>query len=284
MLRIGDFSKLAQVTVRALRHYEQLGLLKAKHVDPFTGYRYYELDQLPRLHRILALKDLGFSLEQIAALLESDLSPELLRGMLMAKEAELKQAQDEGATRLQRVAARLRQIEARDDLDAYEIVLKSVPALTVASIRSLIPEIEMVGRYCDTHFEELEAWLRHHHLPWQGPTMNLYYNDEFTETDIDMESAVLVQASARQLNLSGRQEVAIREMEAVAQMASLVHPLSFARLSEGIIALLTWVSVNGYDTAGPMREIHLFGHPKTVDTQTEVVMELQVPVSRDPTP
>src|SRR5881392_1225295 len=81
LLKIGDFSRLAQVTVRALHHYEQLGLLAPAQIDRFTGYRYYDLDQLPRLHRILALKDLGFSLEQIVDLLQSDLSPELMHGM-----------------------------------------------------------------------------------------------------------------------------------------------------------------------------------------------------------
>jgi DNA-binding transcriptional MerR regulator len=66
MLKIGHFSKLSHVTVKALRLYDQLGLLKPSHVDHFTGYRYYLADQLPRLNRILAFKDLGFSLEQIA--------------------------------------------------------------------------------------------------------------------------------------------------------------------------------------------------------------------------
>jgi DNA-binding transcriptional MerR regulator len=66
MIKIGDFSKLSQATVKALRLYDEMGLLKPARVDNFTGYRYYSADQLPRLNRILALKDLGFSLEQIA--------------------------------------------------------------------------------------------------------------------------------------------------------------------------------------------------------------------------
>ena len=65
MIRIGDFSKLSRVSVKTLRFYDEMGLLKPVEVDRFTGYRYYEFDQLPRLYRILALKDLGFSLEEI---------------------------------------------------------------------------------------------------------------------------------------------------------------------------------------------------------------------------
>ena len=82
MIRIGDFSKLSRVSVKTLRFYDEMGLLKPVDVDRFTGYRYYEFDQLPRLYRILALKDLGFSLEEIGRLLEGEVSVEQKRGIL----------------------------------------------------------------------------------------------------------------------------------------------------------------------------------------------------------
>ena len=111
MLKIGDFSQLAQVSVRALRIYDEMGLIKPVHVDKFSGYRYYETEQLPRLNRIIALKDLGFSLEQVSHLLDGELSAEKLRGMLMMKQAEIEQELNESQLRLMRVEARLRQIE-----------------------------------------------------------------------------------------------------------------------------------------------------------------------------
>ncbi len=92
MFKIGDFSKLSQVSVKALRLYDQMGLLKPSQVDRFTSYRYYSASQLPRLNRILALKNLGFSLEQIAKLLDDQIPPEQIRGMLRLKQAELQQA------------------------------------------------------------------------------------------------------------------------------------------------------------------------------------------------
>jgi DNA-binding transcriptional MerR regulator len=105
MLKIGDFSKLSQVSIQTLRHYDDLGLLRPAEVDRFTGYRYYTASQLPRLNRILALKDLGFALDQIALLLEAGVSPEQLRdaapapGRTAARVAEQE--------RLARVQARL---------------------------------------------------------------------------------------------------------------------------------------------------------------------------------
>ncbi len=82
MIRIGDFSKLSQVSVKTLRYYDETGLLKPVQADRFTGYRMYEYSQLLRLQRILALKDLGFSLDEIGQLLSENVTPEQMRGML----------------------------------------------------------------------------------------------------------------------------------------------------------------------------------------------------------
>ena len=91
MFKIGEFSKLVQVPVPTLRYYDQVGLLKPIEVDPLTGYRYYSASQMPRLNRILALKGLGFSLEQIAAALDEGLTPEQMRGMLRLRHAQISQ-------------------------------------------------------------------------------------------------------------------------------------------------------------------------------------------------
>ncbi len=85
MIKIGEFSRLAHVPVPTLRYYDQMGLLKPVEVDKFTGYRYYTVSQLPRLNRILSLKGLGFSLEQIGMALADGLTPEQMRGMRETK-------------------------------------------------------------------------------------------------------------------------------------------------------------------------------------------------------
>ena len=91
MLKIGDFSRLSQVSVKTLRYYDEVALLKPTQVDEMSGYRYYSVAQLRQLHRILALRDLGFSLDQIGYVLEADLSIEELRGMLRLRRAEQQQ-------------------------------------------------------------------------------------------------------------------------------------------------------------------------------------------------
>ena len=97
MIRIGDFSKLSRVSAKTLRYYDEMNLLKPVEVDALTGYRLYEYSQLSILHRILALKDLGFSLEEIGRLLDGDLSVEQMRGMLKLRETEARQrVRDDG--------------------------------------------------------------------------------------------------------------------------------------------------------------------------------------------
>jgi DNA-binding transcriptional MerR regulator len=146
MFKIGDFAKLSQVSVKALRHYDDLDLLKPASVDRFTGHRYYAANQLPRLNRILALKDLGFSLEQIRQLLGEELPVEQLRGMLRLRQAEIEQNVEVEQARLVRVEARLRQIEQEGQMPAHEIALKKVEAKKVASVREVIPQYAEVGR------------------------------------------------------------------------------------------------------------------------------------------
>src|SRR6476661_8840594 len=102
MFRIGEFARMGQVSVRTLRHYDELGLLEPVEIDRFTGYRYYSTGQLPRLNRIVALKEVGLSLEQIGQLLDADLTPEQLEAMLKLKQVELCQQLDEIKTQLSR--------------------------------------------------------------------------------------------------------------------------------------------------------------------------------------
>src|SRR5262245_51092830 len=129
MIKIGEFSKLVQVPVPTLRYYDQVGLLKPVKVDPFTGYRYYSVNQLPRLNRILALKGLGFSLEQIGAALDEGLTPEQMRGMLRLRHAQISQQLVEVKNQLLEVEMRLHQIEREDQLSSYDVILKQVEPL-----------------------------------------------------------------------------------------------------------------------------------------------------------
>src|SRR5512142_622558 len=159
MIRIGDFSKLSRVSIKTLRFYDEMDLLKPIEVDRFTGYRYYEFDQLPRLYRILALKDLGFSLEEIGHLLEGNLSTEQMRGMLTLRQAEIRQRVEEETARLERVDLWLRQIEQEDFMSKYDVVIKKIEPMKVVSVRGVVPKPPDQS----TLWQELGAYLAQNH-------------------------------------------------------------------------------------------------------------------------
>src|SRR5512134_761586 len=154
MIKIGDFARLSQVSVVTLRYYDEMDLLKPVRVDAFTGYRFYSSDQLPRLNRILALKDLGFSLEQIRLMLADSLTSEQLRGMLTMQREEVEKRLTGEQERLRRIESRLRQIELEDKMPKYDVVLKNAPPMLVASRRVTVPTNDQVPQYLGPAYME----------------------------------------------------------------------------------------------------------------------------------
>ncbi|RUR73279.1 MerR family transcriptional regulator [Chlorogloeopsis fritschii PCC 9212] len=268
MLKIGDFSKLSQVTVKALRLYDQLGLLKPIYVDEFTSYRYYCAEQLPRLNRILALKDLGFSLEQIAKLLDENVPSAEIRGMLRLKQAELQRLVEEEQARLLRVEARLKQIE-EESIPKYEIVLKKVEPIKVASIREVIPNFAAVPRLYDQLFDTLQQ------QGIQEPSYcaGIWHDSTYKESDVDWEAV----ASAESF-VSSNKRVKVYELLGFEKMACAVHHGSYDTSNQAYAALISWIEANGYKIIGSNREVYIIGGNE--QNNESYVTEIQFPVAR----
>ena len=279
-LKIGEFSALGRVSVRMLRHYEKLGLLVPADTDAFTGYRYYELDQLPRLNRIIALKELGFSLERVGDILARDPSADEMRGLLEARRRQLAEELEQSRHRLEQVDLRLARIEHEGvPPDEAEVVLKPLPRITVACVRGIAPSLEDMSAVCDDQFGRIAAWLAEHRLPADGLTMNLYHMDEYREHDLDVESVMVVEpGSVTGLPAPGKGDVGVRVLEAVPRAASLVLRTGFTGIEGGVMTLLGWIAASGLTHTGPLREVHLFGHPELVAADDPAVLELVVPV------
>lgn len=272
MIRIGDFSKLSRVSVKTLRFYDEMGLLKPVSVDRFTAYRSYEFDQLPRLHRILALKDLGFSLEEIGQLLAEALSAEQMRGMLKLRRAEIRQKVQEESERLERVEARLRQIEQEEEMSKYEVVIKKVEPIRVASVRGVVPTPPEQGPL----WGELGDYLAMKNVRPVGVCLALYHDEDTRERDWDIEVCEPIDA-----NLPATERVKIHNLPAVETMACTIHHGPFVTICEAYEAIMKWVDSNGYHIAGPCRE-HYLRPPKVDGNQNdpETVSEIQFPVAK----
>jgi predicted transcriptional regulator YdeE len=280
LFKIGDFSKLAQVSVKTLRYYAQLGLLEPVWVDRYSGYRYYTLEQLPRLNRILALKDLGFSLEQIQQMLRGELAASELRGMLRLKQAELERQLQDEQMRLKRIQARMRQIDQEGRLPAYDIVLKQITPQRVAGLREVVADIYHV----QSLFARLHSALGIRgnsldatHDPLAAP-LAIYYDTDYREREIDVEAAWPVTRS-----LPASKSLVLHELPAVESMACAVHPDGPDGLADASRALLTWVEENGYRVAGPSRDVYLQSLPASQPVESPVA-EVQLPVQKKPVP
>ena len=279
MFKIGDFSKLGQVSVRMLRHYDQLGLLKPDHIDPFTSYRYYTAGQLSDLNRILFFKDLGFSLQQINELLTNDLPADQLRGMLKIKQVELEREVQDGRARLARVEARLRQIEQEGQPPPYEVTTKMAEAMVIASVRQLVSNPQDMGYYCQQMYLTLYAGLDDLGISTRIPEVTFYHNDEYPEADLDVETAV--QIDARHLHTGiEHPHIRVRQAPAEKRVAALVYEGPYREVGSAVLVLLNWIGINSWNISGAVRELHLSG-PAHVKgrLQEKAVLELQIPIS-----
>ena len=280
MLRIGDFSRLAQVSIVTLRHYDDVGLMKPAHIDRFTDYRYYTLDQLPRLNRILALKDLGFSLEQIVRLLSDNIPVEQMKGMLRLRQGDIERQIAEEQIKLVRIATRLRQIENENNPVRYDVAVKSLDALTIASTRQMIPNLFEMGRYRCAAYDRIYNTLANYKIKSNGTELALYHNHEYTETNIDTEMAVVI--PVREISKLALAPIGTRQLPASPKTACVVHQGAMLDVTQAIIAVFEWIEANGYRCRqSETRELHHYGKENELqDFNAPVVMEIQVPVER----
>jgi len=267
MFSIGDFARHGRVSVRMLRHYDAIGLLRPARVDPASGYRFYEGGQLARLNRIVALKDLGFTLEQVQSILDEEVSAEQLRGMLRLRRAQLEAAIAADAARLAQVEARLRTIESEGRMPSDDIVVKSLPAVRVAELTgtaaSLTPED--IGPVVQPLCAELGQRLADAGVTPTGPLI-CYYEDGCGEDGVVVHAAVGVTVAPG---------LAVVDLPEVPTAATIVHRGSMEHCLPAHQAVARWIDANGYRLAGPARELYI----DCPDDPDRWVTELQYPIT-----
>jgi effector-binding domain-containing protein len=268
MLKIGDFSALAHVSIATLRYYDQAGLLTPARIDSQTGYRYYAAHQLSRLHRILVLRDFGLSLEQIGEMLHAGVTAVEMRGMLKLQLAEQERRVREEGDRLSRLSSRIRLIEKENDM-AYDVVIKSLPKLRIASVREVVPTYPAIGALYPKVAERMGPKMAQ-----VGISVAIWHDKEHKERDVDAEAGFVLRGDV------GRVEgVNIYDLlETTA--AFTVHNGAYQRLSEAYDALLKWVAENGYEISGPVREMYVHMTKPVRQDDESYVTEIQVPVKK----
>jgi DNA-binding transcriptional MerR regulator len=269
MFSIGDFAKLARVSIRMLRHYDAIGLLEPAHVDPFTGYRSYGASQLGRLNRVVALKDLGFTLQQVQTILDELVGTEELRGMLRLRRAQLESQLNDDASRLVRVEARLRLIESEGKMGTNNIETKAVPAVRVVGMSAAAASYqpEDIGPVIQPMYPQLLERLEKAGVEPVGPSIAFYSSAPEVSED-----AVIVNATfpVAEDTVDGLETFDLPAIEA----ATIIHRGSMDGVEESYQTLVAWVEDHGHRAAGYAREIYL-ACPDNLD---DWVTELQIPL------
>ena len=276
MFRIGEFAQIAQVSGRQLRFYDQLGLLPPAHIDQQTGYRYYTIRQLPRLNSILALKELGLSLEQIGPLLQKDLSPTELRSMLTLKRAQLERSLQEEEARLRHIESRIAQIDREGTVDGFDVITKSVAATPFLSINCVCDGMDEVVRMVRTVAEEGARQIK---PALRDKLVVVARNDNDSEKfDLDIGFS-LTRPSNTSVRIAGDLVLRASELPAVEIMATIVRPGTNAESHTSFGTVGRWIEANNYEVAGPCREVFL--EPITGPPGFEgALVEIQFPIRR----
>ena len=277
MFKISDFSKLSQVSMRTLRYYDEIGLLKPVHVDSDTGYRYYLVEQLSRLQRILALKDLGFELSQIVQLLDADLPPEQLRGMLRLKQFEIQQRVLAEQERLARIEARLKQLEASETKSQHEVLLKKVKPQLVASSRTLAANFALKHQFAT----EMLRTLKQNGVKQTDHLLFIDSDGGYRENDVSVVEVVVPVQSATVGNIVERSggRITIRELPGANTMATLLYQGNPYTIAEAYQPLGGWIQANDYIITGPCRNVCL----QREGELDSYVTEIQFPVEKKDT-
>lgn len=260
MLSIGDFARLAGVSVRMLRHYDALGLVPAARVDPHSGYRFYEPDQLPRVHALIGLKDLGFTLEQIEPILDGRVDAETLRALLDERRAALRNQIDADRRRLGEIERRLRLMEGKSTMEFTE---KALPELVLTGRTAEVNDRSEIGPVIGPMFEQLvSAQIEAGEQP-SHPGYAWY------ETDGDKLSF----GAGFEAQIPSAQEC---RLPAAARAVTTTYVGAMAGIGDAWAELGSYVAAQQLEPVGPCREVYV----NTEGPQEGWVTELQQPVAQ----
>lgn len=271
MLKIGDFSKLSRISIRMLRHYDEIGLLHPQTVDGFTGYRYYSESQLLLAERIQVLKNLGFGLSVIKEVLEKYEDSKEMENFLMIKRQEIAEEENSLHQKLRLIDSTIEWIRKDGNIMGYDVSLKTLPERYVASVRQVIPSYDREGILWKILMEETAHMQMQDGTPCY--TLAIYHDGEYKESDVDVE----IQKSALG-SYSDTEHVKFKTIPPV-QIASATFTGGYEQITRVNEAIAAWIRDNGYEMDGLTFNIYHVS-PHETNNPEEFVTEICYPVRK----
>jgi DNA-binding transcriptional MerR regulator len=275
LFKIGEFSRITQVSSRLLRYYDEINLFKPAHIDSVTGFRYYNATQLQQLNRILALRDIGLPLEQICELVNRNVSATEIREILLKHKQQIEHTIEAEQTRLNRVEQRLAHLDGTTDQPEHNIRLKSIDALKVYSFREphiSLPELEQLS------METVSYVARSKRRAALGNAICIMHSPEFNPDDMDMEFGfTALSTTPDKIPLPRVQALQLRTLPSAETMVTVIINGTGSELC-AFQTMAAWIENNGYSMSGPSRELVL--HWGEDPAFADMVREFQIPVAR----
>ena len=267
MLKIGDFSKLSRVSIRMLRHYDDIGLLKPAETDPFTGYRDYGEEQQAVSGRLTAVQDQGVYLAESRALVEIYDDREKLDALLTSREEELSRLSKETEYRLMLLETARKRLREEQNMN-YDITVRTIPERYAATVQMVVPRYEDEGRLwgmmaeCRTPLIPAEPCL----------AAATFLDREYKEENVEIMVSMTVKGTYEDTD-----HVKFKTLPEV-KVASCVIKGSYAQMGEATAAVASWIHENGYQVNGPMFNIYHVS-PNETRNPNEYVTELCFPIA-----
>lgn len=271
MFRIGEFSKLTQVSIRMLRYYDEIGLLKPSQIDRFTGYRLYSVEQIQILQRIILLRDTGFNTSEIAVVLKNWDSA-FITDQLKKKKHEILQAIELEKEKLRKIDNAINDIQEEKISVHYNVSIKSIPAYQVFSLRKIIPDY-----FCEEMlWREMSDYIKSEHIniSEKNSDFAIYHDTEYKDADVDVEVCTIVNAIGE-----SRNGFTFRETERVDSMACIMVYGSYENIAVAYESFAHWlIKHDQYEMAGQNRQICHIGPWNDIDP-SKYLTEIQIPIA-----
>lgn len=271
MFKIGEFSKLTQVTIRMLRYYDEMGLLKPVEIDKWTGYRMYSVEQIPVLNKIVYLRDSGFNVAEIAATLDHG-TDSFIVAQLTKKQEEIEQTIQLEKEKIKKIELAKKELQSSRSEMHYQVSIKSIPECPVLSLRRIIPTYYAEGEL----WNELSFFAAQNQVTISNHTFSIYHNTEYKEQNVDVELCAPVKKIGKNIT-----PFTYRVTEAVPIMACTMVYGEFSNIAGAYLALAQWLQRNRqYRMLGASRQIAHRG-PWNESNPDKYLIEMQIPLEKE---
>lgn len=271
MFKIGEFSKLTQVSIRMLRYYDETGLLRPAEIDKFTNYRLYSTEQIPALNKIIFLRDLGFTVSEIAVAL-NNWDDEFIADQLENKRLEIENTMKAEQDKLFKIELAKKDIRQERIAINYNVSIKLIPGYQVFSLRRTVPDYYAEGQL----WKEMSAFAAENNIPVSSNTFTIYHDTDYREKDVDIEICAPVARMGE--NTKG---FIYRNTEPVPIMACTLVYGKFENIAGAYLAFASWLQEhNQYKMTGQSRQIVHRG-PWNEEGPDKYLTEIQIPLEKN---